>query len=902
MPQPPPHEEEIFKTAWEIKSPQARTSYLQLACGDDAALHERVVALLQVADEEDGFLEEPPAGFVDTVNMPPITEREGSLIGPYKLLQQIGEGGFGVVYMAEQTKPVRRKVALKIIKPGMDTKEVIARFEAERQALALMDHPNIAKVLDAGATESQRPYFVMELVKGVPLTEYCDKNHLPTRERLKLFVDVCHAIQHAHQKGVIHRDLKPSNIMVTLHDGKPVPKVIDFGVSKALSQQLTEKTLFTAYGQMVGTPAYMSPEQAEMSGLDIDTRSDVYSLGVLLYELLTGTTPFDGTRLRSAGYAEIQRIIREEEPPKPSTRLTSLGESSTVVSSNRGTDPKHLGQLLRGELDWIVMKAMEKDRNRRYETANGLAADVNRFLNDEPVVACPPTAAYRFRKFARRYKAHVTVATAFALLLVASTAIAWWLYADARVARNDAVAARDDLQQERDRAIDAEQQAEQESQLAKQERDRAEAERERAEEEEQRAEEEKLRADRNADELKQRLYNYNLIKAHSAYEQEDIGRTLTLLDDCLPEQRRWEWHRLQRIAGGRRTLQLPDTEIDAFAVSPTEPRIVVFDDAAGEYRLFDLDTGEQLGSGRTGLHGPQWATFAPTGDRVVVASVEETDRIPSTMLQVWDVTTGQKLWETRREHKLAYLTFFSPDGRFLASGGVEVSTGKATVQLIDIDERRPIWQHYPKSRGYPITTFAPDGKRLYVNVCQSPMGRAILQCWSVDGPEEVWSVSDIPACVPRPTPEGSAVITGGPNHSLRILSAADGTLIEEIPGGRPDVAGYFAFSPDGRYLLSHGTLGHRLVWDWEEQTVATSLPAGESIPTAQRVAAFTANSDAVVVARGPDAIDFREIQFPARTDDPHRTRTGGFGRGLLTGWPGTSRPSVGTAHSGRGVR
>src|SRR5499425_199547 len=295
-----------------------------------------------------------------TTDYHPAMEVGGARIGPYKLLQQIGEGGFGVVYMAEQTEPVRRKVAVKIIKPGMDTKEVIARFESERQALALMDHPNIAKVLDAGATERGLPYFVMELVKGVPITEYCDNNNLSPQGRLGLFVTVCRAVQHAHQKGIIHRDLKPSNVMVTLHDGIPVPKVIDFGVAKATSQHLTEKTLFTAYGQMIGTPAYMSPEQAEMSGLDIDTRSDVYSLGVLLYELLTGTTPLEDRLLREAGYAELPRLIREEEPPRPSDRLSALGDSATVLAGHRGLDVKRLVQLLADDLDWVVMKALEK--------------------------------------------------------------------------------------------------------------------------------------------------------------------------------------------------------------------------------------------------------------------------------------------------------------------------------------------------------------------------------------------------------------------------------------------------------------------------------------------------------------------------------------------------------------
>ena len=353
---------------------------------------------------------------------------EGATLGPggrYKILQMLGEGGFGVVYMAEQTAPVRRRVAIKVIKAGMDTRQVVARFEAERQALAMMEHPGIAKVLDGGETDEGRPFFVMELVRGTPITHYCDREQLDTPTRLALFLQVCQAVQHAHQKGIIHRDLKPSNILITAPDGaEPVPKVIDFGVAKAMESSLTDKTLFTRFEQMIGTPAYMSPEQAgSEGGIDVDTRADIYALGVLLYELLTGTTPFEAKTLQKAAFEEVRRILREEEVPRPSARLGSLeAERRTTIAKERGTEVGGLGKQLRGDLDWIVMKAIEKDRRRRYETANALALDVERHLGDEPVSAGPPTAAYRTSKFLRRHKAPLAVAATVLLLLVAGIA------------------------------------------------------------------------------------------------------------------------------------------------------------------------------------------------------------------------------------------------------------------------------------------------------------------------------------------------------------------------------------------------------------------------------------------------------------------------------------------------
>jgi serine/threonine protein kinase/WD40 repeat protein len=437
------HEVTIFEQALARCSSPEREAYLREACAGDAVMFERLQSLLRAHDLAGGFLEHRSTPAAESgadgiredkpVLPKPSAEQGGtgidvpSKIGRYKILQQIGEGGCGVVYMAEQQEPVRRRVALKIIKPGMDTRQVIARFEAERQALALMDHPNIARILDGGVTEAGRPFFVMDLVQGLPITQFCDEARLPTRARLALFLEVCSAIQHAHQKGVIHRDLKPSNILVTLRpDGSGLPKIIDFGIAKATQQPLTDKTLFTQFQQLIGTPAYMSPEQATLTGFDIDTRSDIYSLGVLLYELLTGKTPFDSKELLKAGVDELRRTIREKEPPRPSTRVSTLpGDELTTTAQRRGVEASKLVSVLRGDLDWIVMKCLEKDRTRRYETANGLAMDIQRHLNNEPVLASPPSALYRFQKLARRHKlafaAGVGIAAALGLGIVAST-------------------------------------------------------------------------------------------------------------------------------------------------------------------------------------------------------------------------------------------------------------------------------------------------------------------------------------------------------------------------------------------------------------------------------------------------------------------------------------------------
>jgi serine/threonine protein kinase len=554
-----PQEEALFDAARNLASPAARRAFLDQACTDDPGLRAKVEALLAAEAEAEKFFNDAALSVVLTASGsqeaavkigPPgakaedgITEVSGTRIGHYKLLQRIGEGGGGVVYMAEQEEPVRRRVALKIIKLGMDTRSVIARFEAERQALAMMDHPNIARVLDAGATDTGRPYFVMELVRGVKITDYCDKNQLDTRRRLDLFIQICQAIQHAHQKGIIHRDIKPSNILITLHDGVPVPKVIDFGIAKATEVRLTDKTFFTAYEQIIGTPAYMSPEQAEMSGLDIDTRSDIYSLGVLLYELLTGRTPFDPKELLQHGLDEMRRTLREREPQRPSTMLTTLqGTELTATAEHRQAEPPKLISLLRGDLDWIVMKALEKDRRRRYETANGLAMDINRYLNNEPVMARPPSRLYRFQKLVRRNQVIFTATGAVAVALIIGLGTSTWLFFMEKAARQRAVA------------------AEQQQARLRQEAEQA------------RANEAELR--RQA-ETRQKITQAALLVSQEKFEEADkllneVSLTQPTVEGAAVLRSLGEWHALQnqwRPAADRFTLLLQIDQLDGWDIS-----------------------------------------------------------------------------------------------------------------------------------------------------------------------------------------------------------------------------------------------------------------------------------------------------------------------------------------------
>jgi eukaryotic-like serine/threonine-protein kinase len=496
--------EAVFLAALDRPTPQERAAYIEAACAGKPKLLRRVRELLATHEESRGPLDTAPPGLGQTLEAARLRERPGSVIGPYRLLQPIGEGGMGTVFLAEQTEPVRRKVALKIIKQGMDSRQMLARFEAERQALAVMDHPNIARVFDGGATPEGRPYFVMELVNGQPITGYCDEHRLTPRRRLELFVLVCQAVQHAHQKGIIHRDLKPSNVLIALCDGVPVVKVIDFGIAKGAGRQLTERTLVTEFGAVVGTLEYMSLEQAELNNQDVDTRSDIYSLGVLLYELLTGTTPLDRPRLKQASFTELLRMIREVEPARPSARLSESKGLLPSISARLRTAPARLANLLRGELDWIVMTALEKDRTRRYQTANGLAMDVQRFLNDEPVQAYPPSAWYRCRKFARRHKA--ALAVALTAVLAVLSAVVLLAVSNVMIGRK---------QQEANNALEAERKAKGELQ------------------------ESVTRERKN-------YYGYALELARRDWVAGDLENARRRLADCPAELREREWYYLHR--------------------------------------------------------------------------------------------------------------------------------------------------------------------------------------------------------------------------------------------------------------------------------------------------------------------------------------------------------------------
>jgi serine/threonine protein kinase/WD40 repeat protein len=790
-------EESIFHAARQIESPEARDRFLDHVCGGNATLRSRIQALLRVHEQHGDFLKSSPRDGVAADGL--IKESPGSIIGPYKLLEQIGEGGFGVVFMAEQQRPVRRKVAVKVLKPGMDSRSVVARFEAERQALALMEHQNIARVLDAGETASGRPYFVMELVRGVPITTFCDDNHLLVHDRLRLFVNVCQAVQHAHQKGIIHRDLKPSNILVTLHDGTPVPKVIDFGIAKAMGQQLTDKTLFTGFAQMIGTPSYMSPEQAEMSGLDVDTRSDIYALGILLYELLTGAPPFDQDRVRTAPFDEIRRIIREEEPAKPSTRISTLGELASTVSANRRSDPRGLSQLYQGELDWIVMKALEKDRNRRYETALTLAADVQRYLNDEQVLACPPSTWYRLRKVVRRHRSAVVAVSVVLLTLVAGIIASTWgliRATDAETAALQGAKETENALEDRENALAA------------------------AKESERDAREQlflsllnQARAGRFSRQMGQRLDSLDAVaravRIHPDARLRDEALAALALPDLRPGPR-WRAlppgfnhlhfdadYRLYVRAGDAGIISVrtvaDDREVRCIRTAPTRTRLlnvspdgryVARRETGDKLRVWRVaDGAEVLPEPPARVGGP---AFSHDSRHLLVGQ-------PGVLVR-FDLTTGREVnrWQLPEQANVWSLAFH-PDNRRVAVCYVDAEV----VSIYDAEKGELVAELPVGPSHNQVVAWHPDGTRLAVGTSR------FIQLWDVEARSKLATLEGHVQQVASLAfhPDGTLLASQSWDGVLRLWDVATGRALLQMP-----LLVDPQFSRDGRWLgvLQHG--------------------------------------------------------------------------------------------------
>ncbi len=710
-----------------------------------------------------------------TLDNPSLIEGPGTKIGRYELLQLIGEGGMGLVYLAEQKKPVRRKVALKIVKLGMDTKQVVTRFEAERQTLAVLEHANIAHVFDAGTTEAGRPYFVMEYVKGKSITKYCDEKKLSIEKRLELFQQVCEGVHHAHQKGIIHRDIKPSNILVSVQDDKAVPKIIDFGIAKAITQPLTEKTSYTEQGQLLGTPEYMSPEQAEMAYQDIDTRSDIYSLGVVLYELLAGVPPFDPKRLREGGIDHIQHIICEEEPRTPSARLTSLGDKAKAVAESRRTQIITLTRRLHRELEWIPMKAMRKDRTRRYRSASELADDIQNYLIGAPLIAGPESAMYRTRKFVRKHAGSVATVALVALAIVLGLIVSTALYFRAESAFGREAIARTRAEQARDK--EAAMRAQVEQALI-------------------RAENAEKAAKEKSEELRRTLYVNSIQLADAKYREANIRRVRELLDACPEDLRGWEWYRLRHISDQSRMTLLGHKKLAiSVAFSPDGKRII-----SGSYdntiKVWEAETGDELMTLRGHKECVKSVAFGPDGKRIVSGSDDKT-------IKIWDAATGTELRTLRGHGRSINLVAFSPDGKCIVSASAD-----NTIKLWDAATGEKLLTLRGHRDEVKSVAFSPDGKR----IASGSQDR--IKVWDAATGAELMTLRGHRGGVKSVafSPDGKRIVSGSTNRTIKIWDAATGAELMTLRG-HGNWIDSIAISPDGKRIISGGGDNTIKVWD-----------------------------------------------------------------------------------------
>ncbi len=764
--------EEIFHKAMEIADPTERAAYLEQACGADGKLKAEVEALLKAHEQAGDFLESPAMDAAATLDGDARIDGPGTMIGRYELLNLIGEGGMGLVYLAEQKEPVRRKVALKIIKPGMDSRQVVARFEAERQALALLDHPNIAHVFDAGCTETGRPYFVMEYVKGLPITHYCDHNKVTIEQRLRLFEQVCEAVHHAHQKGIIHRDLKPSNILVSVHGDRAVPKIIDFGIAKAITQPLTDKTFVTFQGQLLGTPEYMSPEQVDLATQDIDTRSDIYSLGVVLYELLAGVLPFESDAFARAGLAEIQQTIREQEPASPSIRLTNLGEKAKTIAASRGTQVVPLARRLHRELEWIPLKAMRKDRCRRYRSASEMADDIRNYLTGLPLLAGPETTIYRVQKFVHKHAGSVATVALIVVSILLGLVVSTAMYFKAEKAHQKEVVARAEAEDARAKEATAH----------------------------VRAEEAEKVAEEKAESHRRLSYNYGVALADAKYREADIGGVRRLLKDSPQDLRGWEWQRLNYVSD-EALMTLPGHRgwgIVSAAVSP-DGRLIASGGDDSPIIIWDLATGAEVKILRGHAGQVCSLAFSPDGKRIVSGSVDKT-------IRVWNVTSGRELIILRGHDDTVRSVACSPDGKRIAS-----SSEDHTIRIWDAETGAELNVLRGGKKGASSVSFSPDSRRI-----ASAGWDGAMKLWDAATGEVTASYGqDEDVAFVAFSPDGHRIISAGRDGVIRVRDSASGA---EVTTMRPHSGwiNHVAFSPDGRRVVSCAESDNTVrIWDAE---------------------------------------------------------------------------------------